>query len=253
MRSKRNNNRQRGGEYAAFQPVKACGVDPNVEQYKAPCGSLVNNQFGLKETVGYYAGGSRKNSRNNSRRKNNNRRNNNNNQKGGCGDAKADCMGKTIPGMGDMTNYGSSELAWFYRNTYGATPSTNELTQQKGGNRRNNNSRTNRSRNNNRSRKNNSQRGGNYFLDVSKPTLGGLSQVGSQYDLYPPSFKNLQVTSTDPNTVRVTNIVQRGGSRNNSRKNNRRNNNQRGGGNFSPDMMTRAFDCKQPSWCDNCV
>jgi hypothetical protein len=135
-----NNRRkltQRAGAYADFTQVKTCNLEPNVEQYKAPCTTLTDNQFGFKDIVGYYSGGRR------SRRQN-----------GGCGDAITDCMGNKISNMGDMTHLSTaSEQAWFNRNTYGAPSSTNEVP-QKGGRKRKSNQRSNKQQNRQKSRKN---------------------------------------------------------------------------------------------------
>ena len=48
---------QRAGAYADFTQVKTCNLEPNIHEYKAPCGSLTDNQFGFKDIVGYYSGG----------------------------------------------------------------------------------------------------------------------------------------------------------------------------------------------------
>ena len=64
-----NNRRkltQRAGAYADFTQVKTCNLEPSVEQYKVPCTTLTDNQFGFKDIVGYYSGGKR--SRNQSRK-----------------------------------------------------------------------------------------------------------------------------------------------------------------------------------------
>jgi len=133
MVNNRLNLNQRAGAYADFNQVKTCNLEPNVDQYKAPCGSLSDNQFGFKDVVGYYSGGrnSRQGKKHSLRGSIRERRHKC--QNGGCGSAKADCMGNTIADMGDMTHLSTaSEQAWFHRNTYGAPSSTNVIS-QKGG------------------------------------------------------------------------------------------------------------------------
>ena len=115
---------QRAGAYADFTQVKTCNLEPNVEQYKVPCTTLTDNQFGFKDIVGYYSGGK------NSRRQNGG---------GSCGSAITDCLGNKISNMGDMTHLSTaSEQAWFFRNTYGAPSSTNEVPQKGGKNKKSN-------------------------------------------------------------------------------------------------------------------
>ncbi len=119
IRSKLN---QKAGAYADFTQVKTCNLEPDVQQYKVPCTTLTDNQFGFKDIVGYYSGGKKKISRR---------------QNGGCGSAITDCMGNKISNMGDMTHLSTaSEQAWFNRNTYGAPSSTNEIPQKGGRNKR---------------------------------------------------------------------------------------------------------------------
>lgn len=124
MINKRSKLIQNGGEYANFTQVKTCNLEPNVDQYKAPCSSLTDSQFGFKDIVGYYSGGrvSRRGRRN---------------QRGGCGGAITDCMGNKISNMGDMTHLSTaSEQAWFSRNVYGAPNSTNDVPQKGGRNKK---------------------------------------------------------------------------------------------------------------------
>jgi len=103
--------------------------------------------------------------------------------------------------------------------------------------------------NNNRvkqSRKN--QKGGNYFLAVDQPRIGGLSIVSYQDDLYAQGAPNVNVAYTDQNVKNMNNSCIKGGSRSN-----RRNNKKGGNCNFNSDMNTRTFDCYQPNWSENCV
>ena len=48
---------QKAGAYADFTQVKTCNLEPDVQQYKVPCTTLTDNQFGFKDIVGYYSGG----------------------------------------------------------------------------------------------------------------------------------------------------------------------------------------------------
>ena len=241
---------QRAGANADFTQVKTCNLEPNVDQYKVPCTTLTDNQFGFKDIVGYYSGGkkSRSQSRKQSKRGSIKNKRHNHNQFGGktkkeleeelkqlevwyanaisdpyapmhegpinhykttkkslltqileaarkeeqgieeataalarqeakeaaeaaqaarwelekqerleaakknplswrnnpkyggsCGSAVTDCMGNTISNMGDMTHLSTaSEQAWFNRNVYGATSSTNEVPQKGGKNKKSN-------------------------------------------------------------------------------------------------------------------
>jgi len=230
---------QKAGNYADFTSVKTCNLEPNVSEYKTPCGSLTDNQFGLKETVGYYSGGraSKK-------------------QNGGCNAAKPDCMGNTIPNMGDMTYLSkASEDAWFYRNTYGAPSSTNVLSQKGGKSKRINRKRkvskmrlSRKVSNINAQKSKHNQKGGNYVLAVDQPKIGGLSHVQYQDDVYAQYAPNVNSANPIPNLKVVNNNYMKGGSKRNSRYN------KKGGqGNFNPDMNTRTFNCKQPFWSENCI
>jgi len=112
--------------------------------------------------------------------------------------------------------------------------------------------------NNNRvkqSRKN--QKGGNYFLAVDQPRIGGLSIVSYQDDLYAQGAPNVNVAYTDPNVKNMNNSCIKGGSRNYikkyNKKSNKKSNKKGGNGNFNSDMNTRTFDCYQPNWSENCV
>ena len=252
-----------------------CLPTPNVEMYKYPCPNLTENQFGM-------AVGGRSRKRSVSRRT----------QRGGsCAGPTPDCMGNNYDNLGKtaISDGGpndlptASELSWFFRNTYGATPSTNVIAQptnvttatQKGGKRR--------------SRK--YQRGGNYFLDLTNK-IGGLSRVDNTYDQYPPSLSNLQVNGTSPQDVKSINVIPyntlyngataqpelenssltrnsfelSGGSRKKKSFLTRKSRNHLFGGNgqypnvfngvqseFSPDMNIRKFDCNQANWSPKCT
>jgi hypothetical protein len=133
MINKRSKLIQNAGEYANFTQVKTCNLEPNVDQYKVPCTTLNDNQFGFKDIVGYYSGG-KKISRQSRRRSIKNQRQHHN-HKGGCGSSVTDCMGNKISNMGDMTHLSTaSEQAWFSRNVYGAPNSTNDIPQKGGRN-----------------------------------------------------------------------------------------------------------------------
>ena len=310
-RSKRNNNKRGGSSHCAGTPMlktNDCLGEPDVSAYIHPCKNLTENQFGMK------VGGSRKKK---SRRQNSQKRK----QRGagtfggGCGCAGgyddffkmtggSDCGAATpsCMGVGNNVNLGKetisdggvndlpspSELAWFFRNTYGATPSSNLV----GAGRRRRNSRKKQ------------QRGGhasnhNFGLDEK---IGGLPRVDNQYDIYPPSTSNVVVKGPLPQDMVSENVIsyglrnqigdvqpaledsnltrnsfqleggrkrqQKGGS---SRKRNyltrKTRNHLFGGtaanfpgeafpgemGDFSADMATRKFDCHQPNWCAKCT
>ncbi len=102
-----------------------------------------------------------------------------------------------------------------------------------------------------KSRKN--QKGGNYFLALDQPRIGGLSVVSYQDDLYAQSAPNVNVANVDPNLKSVNSCI-KGGSRIYKKINNRNNIIKKGGnGNFSDNMNTRKFDCYQPNWSVDCV
>ncbi len=106
----------------------------------------------------------------------------------------------------------------------------------------------NQKRNSRISRKN--QKGGNYFLAVNQPRIGGLAEVSYVDDVYAQSAPNMHLSNVDPNVKLSCN---KGGFRSN-KQNNRKNNNLKGGNcNFSADMNTRKFDCYQPNWSADCV
>jgi hypothetical protein len=264
------------GSFSSTAPTATnptCLPTPNVEMYKYPCPHLTENQFGM-------AVGGRSKKRRVSRRS----------QRGGsCAGPTPDCMGNNYDNLGktaisdggpnDMPT--PSELSWFFRNTYGAIPSTNVVTQpvvnttaQKGGRRK-------------------YQRGGNVFLDLNDK-IGGLSRVGNTYDPYPPSFSNLEVTGKGPQDVQLTQVIPYntryngataqpelenssltrnsfelsggGGSRKKKSFLTRKSRNHLFGGNgqypnvfngvqgeFSPDMSIRNFNCNQPNWSTKCT
>jgi len=257
-----------------------CMPTPNVQMYVQPCTNLTENQFGMPGMPGLSLRGGR-------RRRVSKRRA----LRGGgsCAAATADCFGN-VPapaifdgGINNAPN--ASELAWFFRNSYGATPSTNVIPQpnintscsQTGGRRRRR--RISRKR----------QRGGNYFLNLNQ-RVGGLPPVENSPQEHAPSFSNLQVNSPNPADARVINIVPQssfhgqavprldtssltrnsmalsGGSRKKKSFLTRRSRNHLFGGsaafpsafnglsgNFSADMQTRQFDCNQPNWCPKCT
>ncbi len=320
-KSRLNKKRLTGGNVCnatATVENPSCLPTPNVEIYKYPCSALTENQFGMPGMGSISLGGGR------SRRRS---------QKGGsCGGPTMDCLGsnydtlgKTAISDGAPTDIPtSSELAWFFRNTYGATPSTNivpstnvnntcvELT---GGRSRKNKKQTGGTcptcnlvtqiggtcttcnivtqTGGKKSRNKKTQKGGNVYLDLNDK-IGGLSRVNNCYDPFPPSIDNLQVLSPVARDVTVTNIIPYNTRLNGSntqpmldqssltqnsfrlvgggkKKKNFLTRNSRhylfeGGSasqfpnvfngvqsNFSPDMLTRKFDCGQPHWCPTCT
>ena len=101
------------------------------------------------------------------------------------------------------------------------------------------------------SRKN--QKGGNYFLALEQPRIGGLAEVSFVDDLYAQSAPNINVANVNPNLKNV-NTCLKGGSYRHYVVSNKVNKIMKGGnGNFSPDMNTRKFDCVQPNWSVDCV
>ena len=283
----------------------SCLPTPNVEMYKYPCSDLTKDQFGMPGMGSISMDGGRR-SGSRSRRKA---------QHGGsCAGPTADCMGSNYDNLGktaisdggpnDLPS--ASELSWFFRNTYGATPSTDVIPQpninnscvQKGG-------RSRKQRGGNcvmcelppqtggKKSKKKIQRGGNYFLDLSDK-IGGLSRVDNCYDPYPPSLDNVKVNGPLPQDVQVSNVIpyntqyngataqplleesaltrnsfelQGGGNKKKSFLTRNSRNYLFGGSDagqfpnvyngaqsdFSPDMLTRKFDCAQPNWCSKCT
>ena len=232
---------------------------------------------------------------------------------GSCAGATADCLGSSYANLGktaisdgaptDLPS--ASELSWFFRNTYGATPSTNVIPQsnpdntcvQKGGRSRKqkggdcltcpvpiqNGGKKSRTKKN--------QSGGNVYLDLNDK-IGGLSRVNNCYDPFPPSLDNLKVLGSGAQDVAVTNVIPYntrlnganaqplldessltrnsfqlvGGSKKKKNFLTRNSRHYLFGGNsqfpnayngvqsnFSPDMLTRKFDCGQPHWCPTCT
>lgn len=111
---------------------------------------------------------------------------------------------------------------------------------------------------NNKSKKN--QKGGNYFLALDKPTIGGLAQVSFVDDIYAQSSQNVNVINLDPNFKNINTCTKGGSFKKSKRLINKRisvkkqKNNYFGGNyNFSPDMNTRKFDCYQPKWTPDCI
>jgi hypothetical protein len=263
------------GTFSSTAPTATnptCLPTPDVEMYKYPCPHLTENQFGM-------AVGGRSKKRRVFRKS----------QRGGsCGGPTDHCLGGSYANLGKtaISDGGPndlptpSELSWFFRNTYGATPSTNVVPQapvvndtaQKGGRRK-------------------YQRGGNVFLNLNDK-IGGLSRVDSTYDPYPPSLSNLEVTGPGPQDVQLTRVIPyntrlnganaqpqldnsslarnsfvlSGGSRKKKSFLTRRSRNHLFGGNspfpnvfngvqgeFSSDMSIRDFNCNQPNWCPKCT
>jgi hypothetical protein len=252
------------GTFSSTAPTAinpTCLPTPNVEMYKYPCPHLTENQFGM-------AVGGRYKKRRISRRR----------QHGGsCGGPTPDCMGNNYDNLGKtaISDGGPndlptpSELSWFFRNTYGATPSTNVVPDASA----------------------TVQKGGNVFLNLNDK-IGGLSRVDNTYDPYPPSLSNLEVTGPGPQDVQLTRVIPyntrlngataqpelgnssltrnsfelSGGSRKKKSFLTRKSRNHLFGGNgqypnvfngvqgeFSPDMNIRKFDCNQPNWSQTCT
>lgn len=311
-KSRSNKKSQRGGNNCnttATVNNPNCLPTPNVEMYKYPCGDLTENQFGMPGMGSISTGGgrSRRQQRQRSRKA----------QRGGsCAGPNADCMGNNYDNLGktaisdgapnDLPT--ASELSWFFRNTFGAAPSTNVIPQptintscnQKGGSRRR---RSKGQRGGNcdmcklpvqtGGRRSKVQRGGQYSLDLTDK-IGGLSRVNNCYDPYPPSLDNLVVSGPAPQDVKVSNVIPYdtrsngataqpiiedssltrnsfelvGGSKKKRSFLTRNSRHYLFGGsdagqfpsvyngiqsNFSPDMLTRKFDCNQPNWCPKCT
>lgn len=104
------------------------------------------------------------------------------------------------------------------------------------------------------------QKGGNYFLSLDKPTIGGLAQVYFVDDKYAQSVNNVNVVNLDPNFKNINTCIKGGSlkkskrSRNNKISMKKQKNIYIGGNyNFSPDMNTRKFDCIQPEWSPDCI
>ena len=232
---------------------------------------------------------------------------------GSCAGPTADCLGsnyanlgKTAISDGAPTDLPSaSELSWFFRNSYGATPSTNIIPQSNPDNTCvQNGGRSRKHKGGNcltcdiplqnggkKSRTKKTQNGGNVYLDLNDK-IGGLSKVNNCYDPFPPSLDNLKVLGSGAQDVSVTNVIPYNSRLNGAnvqplldessltrnsfqfvgggkKKKNFLTRNSRhylfGGNsqfpnayngvqsNFSPDMLTRKFDCAQPHWCPTCT
>ena len=100
------------------------------------------------------------------------------------------------------------------------------------------------------SRKN--QKGGNYFLSLNQPRIGGLAEVSFIEDLYAQSAPNINVVNVDSSIQQANNCI-KGGSRSLKKQSTKKNNKKGGNGNFSSDMNMRKFDCYQPKWSVDCV
>lgn len=100
------------------------------------------------------------------------------------------------------------------------------------------------------SRKN--QKGGNYFLSLDQPRIGGLAEVSFVDDIYAQSAPNINVVNIDPTLQQVNSCI-KGGSTSIKKQTTKKNNKKGGDGNFSSDMITRKFDCYQPKWSVDCV
>jgi hypothetical protein len=246
------------GGVADYSPLSnPCNKNVDVSQYMAPCKYTDNIQSGHNLLKG-----GKRSSRKRSRL-----------QRGGCGDSIQHCMGANYPSLGQMTGQtgqvSASEMAWCYRNVYGATPSTNEL--QKGGrpvgapSKKTLEDRKSKGKSKDKSKKrggrpvgapskktledrkskgkpkksDKSKKGGGYFLEVDQSTLGGLARVASRPEPIQPRTTNYNIVSPFPRVNDRYNNVQYGGNEQL--------------GNFSPNMDTRAFNCNQPNWCPDCV
>jgi hypothetical protein len=266
--------------------------------YKYPCPNLTDNQFGMPGMGSISLSGGKQSRR----------------QKGGsCAGPTADCLGSNYPNLGktaisdgaptDLPS--ASELSWFFRNTYGATPSTNIIPQSNPDNTCvQNGGRSRKQKGGNcltcdiplqnggkKSRTKKTQNGGNVYLDLNDK-IGGLSKVNNCYDPFPPSLDNLKVLGAGAQDVAVTNVIPYntrlnganaqplldessltrnsfqlvGGSKKKKNFLTRNSRHYLFGGNsqfpnayngvqsnFSPDMLTRKFDCAQPHWCPTCT
>jgi hypothetical protein len=103
-------------------------------------------------------------------------------------------------------------------------------------------------------------KGGNYFLSLDKPTIGGLAQVSFVDDKYAQSVDNVNIVNLDPNFKNINNCSKGGSFKKSKRLKNHRNSIKNlkkkyigGNSNFSPDMNTRKFDCVQPKWTPDCI
>jgi hypothetical protein len=165
-------------------------------------------------------------------------------------------------GLGSSINYGSQD-AFASRYFVGATAS--------GGGRRRSSTKRNSKRRNHKKRS--TKKGGAYYLGVEAPKVGGLAQIVPVYDPLKPAFSpRMLYDYPSPAYLTEPKLIDtglKGGKRRSLRKK------QRGGvdpafllpqdgtgpilndadlkGNFSPDMMTRSFNCHQPYWGPSCT
>ena len=244
----------RGGNCSVVSSVQApsCLPTPNLEMYKYPCSQLTDNQFGFKDMQGLVGGGRKKKLRGGScdnglcltggSRKRYIKKG------GSCGEQVQHCLGSSYANLGKtaisdgavtdpMTG---SEVAWFHRYSFGAVPSTNEVSQPV------------------------VQKGGAFSFNLNEK-IGGLAPVTQTYDEFAPSTTNLKINSVNPSQNTVCNVLNYnerfnfvGGRKRKSKKN------IKGGnapfpnsfsnevGNYSPDMMTHKFNCAQPQWSKDC-
>jgi hypothetical protein len=141
---------------------------------------------------------------------------------------------------------------------------------QQAGRRRSSTKRNSKRRNH---KKRSTKKGGAYYLGVEAPKVGGLAQIVPVYDPLKPAFSpRMLYDYPSPAYLTEPKLIDtglKGGKRRSLRKK------QRGGvdpafllpqdgtgpilndadlkGNFSPDMMTRSFNCHQPYWGPSCT
>lgn len=229
----------RGGNCAVVSSVQQpnCLPTPVVEMYKYPCSQLTENQFGFKEMLGF-SGGSKKQTKLSKKKKYI--------KKGGsCGQPVQHCLGSSYANLGKTAisdgaptdGMTASEGAWFNRYSFGGVASTNEVPKS----------------------------GGAYSFNLNEK-IGGLPALTQTYDEFAPSTTNLQIRSVNPSQNTQTNILNynerlnlKGGFKKSKSKKNIKGGNapfpnslSNEVGNFSPDMLSRKFDCNQPNWSKNC-
>jgi len=160
-------------------------------------------------------------------------------------------------GLGSSINYGSQD-AFASRYFVGATAS--------GGRRRSSRKTSHRKRS---QKKKLTKKGGAYYLGVEAPKVGGLAQIVPVYDPLKPAYSpRMAYGFPSPAYLTEPKLIDTGLKGGKRRK-------QRGGvspafllpqdgkgpipndadliGNFSPDMMTRSFNCHQPYWGPSCT
>ena len=103
------------------------------------------------------------------------------------------------------------------------------------------------------------QAGGGYYLDVAKQTIGGLAEVASHPDYDVPAemiggSRNKFNFIINPKNGKKMSIFSQNG-KNLLKQYVKYLTTQNGGAqsNFSPDMTTRDFSCKQPTWTPDCI